>query len=238
MPTTQFDVGLNLESTHVLITGGAGLIGRAVVSAFLAAGACVTSLDIAYPSLSGEFSDHLDSFTKFHPELGSFQDNQDSAQSPWQLKLLPMHADTTDGEQLETAWSGAVKNFGPVQCCIALAAKDLSVLRHVGVTDMEPQQWMDTLRVNVGGPMLTARQWLRGLRAAQGKELAGKENINLIMVGSESGWFGERTNPDYAASKAAVQVGLLQSLKAEAPRIFEGARYLHFLRHFSQLSSL
>lgn len=35
---SKFDVGLGLEGVHVLCTGGAGLIGRGVVEAFLAAG--------------------------------------------------------------------------------------------------------------------------------------------------------------------------------------------------------
>lgn len=38
MQKPSFDVGLGLEGVHVLCTGGAGLVGRGVVEAFLAAG--------------------------------------------------------------------------------------------------------------------------------------------------------------------------------------------------------
>jgi hypothetical protein len=50
------------------------------------------------------------------------------------------------------------------------------------------------------------------------------KNVSLIIVGSESGWFGERSNADYAAGKSAVQVGLLKSLMADAARVWPGAR--------------
>ena len=56
---------------------------------------------------------------------------------------------------------------------------------------------------------------------AEGKTV---QNASLIIVGSESGRFGERGNPDYAAGKSAVQVGLLQSLRADVGRVMEGAR--------------
>jgi NAD(P)-dependent dehydrogenase (short-subunit alcohol dehydrogenase family) len=43
------DLGLKLEETHVLVTGGSGYIGIATVDALLAAGCYVTSLDIKEP---------------------------------------------------------------------------------------------------------------------------------------------------------------------------------------------
>jgi hypothetical protein len=48
--------------------------------------------------------------------------------------------------------------------------------------------------------------------------------VGLILVGSESGGFGERQCPEYAASKSAVQVGLLKSLSGDVVRVYEGAR--------------
>jgi NAD(P)-dependent dehydrogenase (short-subunit alcohol dehydrogenase family) len=35
---------------------------------------------------------------------------------------------------------------------------------------------------------------------------------------------GEPSNPDYSTSKAAVQYGLLQSLRRDAPKLYPGAR--------------
>lgn len=44
----SFDLSLGLEGTHVLVTGGNGLIGRVVVKAFLAAGATVEASTAHY----------------------------------------------------------------------------------------------------------------------------------------------------------------------------------------------
>lgn len=41
---TGFELGLGLEDTHVLVTGGSGLIGTVVVDAFLAAGDCIATV--------------------------------------------------------------------------------------------------------------------------------------------------------------------------------------------------
>jgi len=79
--------------------------------------------------------------------------------------------------------------------------------------------------VNVLGTFSTAREWLRGLRTHKiSGNLKKLCNVSLIIIGSESGHWGERTNADYGTSKAAVQYGLLQSLRQDAPQVFEGAR--------------
>lgn len=52
----------------------------------------------------------------------------------------------------------------------------------------------------------------------------GMKNVGLIIVGSESGTFGERGNADYAAGKSAVQGGLMRSLMGDVTRIWPGAR--------------
>lgn len=155
-----------------------------------------------------------------------------------------------------------------MECVVALAALDLSALPHMrdgeGVAGMSAEQFRRTLDVNVTGTFLTAREWLRGIKAhileswrgegqgeAQGDEgqeqrmpaqqedvvqraemaderpdvnAIGLGNVNLIIVGSESGSFGERGNPDYATSKSAVQGGLLRSLAADVGRVGKGIR--------------
>jgi NAD(P)-dependent dehydrogenase (short-subunit alcohol dehydrogenase family) len=194
------DLSLGLEGTHVLITGGAGYIGRTVVDAFLSAGAKVTSLDIA----------------KFqHPPSLSTSEN-----------FLELNADTTSQSSLETAWLHANTKFGPVETCVALAAMDMSVLpHHESAIDLPIEQFRRTLEVNVLGTFAVAQQWLRGLRLNRANPTAKKlRNLSLVLIGSESGHFGERMNADYSTSKSAVQFGLLRSLRQDTPRVFEGAR--------------
>lgn len=179
---------LGLQNTHVLVTGGAGLIGTAVVRAFLDEGAHVSSIDVAAP--------------------------------PTPVPTAHYYAgDVTDEGSFEAAWADAVRAGGPVAVCVALASLDLSVLpRHARATEtLSLAQFRRTLDVNVAGTWLAARAWLRGVRAG-----GERRNACLVVVGSESGRFGERGNPDYASAKSAVQGGLVSSLAAEAGR--EGVR--------------
>ncbi|KAL9039049.1 MAG: hypothetical protein Q9180_002764 [Flavoplaca navasiana] len=186
------DLGFRLERTHVVVTGGSGYIGTATVKAFLAAGAYVTVFDLTKPK---------------HP----IQD----------IHYKHHYVDISSEEQLACAFESARRDFGVVQCCVALASLDLSVLpHHASLCDMPVEQWRQTHRVNVEGTMLTAKWWMRQIRHSS----PDTTNVSLIIVGSESGHFGERMNADYASGKSAVQGGLLQSLKSDIPRVFPGAR--------------
>ena len=193
------DFGLDFKGTHVLVTGGAGYIGTAVVTAFLQLGAKVTVLDLAPRKLNAVLK-------RFDKRLKIFQ------------------TDISSEEAMASAFETASSAFGVPTVCIALAALDLSVLpHHESLTEMSLEQWQRTMRVNVDGTFLTARAWLRGIKAHAGEEL---KNVSLIIVGSESGTFGERGNADYASSKSAVQGGLVRSLMADAARVYPGARYV------------
>lgn len=166
------------------------------MAGFLSAGANVTALDID--------STKLDRLGK-HPSL--YKDI----------------CDITSEEQLEACFERARAHFGVVACCVALASLDFSVLDHMpSACDMTAQQFRRTMHVNVEGTFLTSRTWLRQIKdhAVPGVT----KNVSLIIVGSESGHFGERHNADYATAKAAVQYGLMPSLKADAPRVFPDAR--------------
>ena len=205
-------LSLLLSNTHVLITGASGFIGSATVSAFLAAGCLVSALDL-YPRPSPS--------NVHHPNLH------------W---LAP--TDISCESAVEAAFAAARAHHGVVvACCVALAGLDLSALEHhESLLTMGVEQWRRTFAVNVEGTFLTARTWLRGVerwrrerggggrgRGEDGKEEAVR-NVGLIVVGSESGREGERGNADYAAGKSAVQVGLVQSLKGDVSRVWDGAR--------------
>jgi NAD(P)-dependent dehydrogenase (short-subunit alcohol dehydrogenase family) len=188
-------LSLNLEHTHVLITGGAGYIGSATVLAFLAAGATVTALDIV--------DDKIAAFPK-HPNLH------------W------AHVDITSESALEAAFAAAVHSRGVIAVCVALASIDYSYLpHHDSLADMPLEQWQRTMRVNVEGTFLTARSWLRQLRS---HATPATRNVSLVIIGSEAAEMGVRVNADYSAGKAAVQIGLVQSLKADVVRIHPRGR--------------
>lgn len=204
MTTTHFHapfpLDLDLKGTHVLVTGGAGIIGKHVVSAFLSAGCKVTSLDISYPIS---------------------RSNYDQTR-----QLYEMHVDISDHKSMERAWTNAVTMFGVVECCVALASLDFSVCPQTeSICDFDMEEVKRIMDVNVGGTFTTAQFWLYGIRDhVQNTPDKPLKNPNLIIIGSEAGHWGIRTCAAYAASKSAVQYGLLQSLRQDAPRVYAKAR--------------
>jgi 3-oxoacyl-[acyl-carrier protein] reductase len=84
------------------------------------------------------------------------------------------------------------------------------------VWELPLARWRETLDQNLTATFLTARGFLRGV--------AERGRGNLILVGSTAGSFGEAGHSDYAAAKAALQGGLMLSLKNEIVRVAPRAR--------------
>lgn len=84
------------------------------------------------------------------------------------------------------------------------------------IADMDFSQWSNTLAVNLSGPFLLCRAYLRALRSAPE---AAKDAANIIFIGSTAGKFGEAGHGDYAATKSALMYGLTPTLKNEIVRI-------------------
>ncbi len=122
---------------------------------------------------------------------------------------LAVQADLTVEEEVERLFETADRELGGVDVCAAVAGvwprEDEPVWR------LPLERWEATLRSNLTATFLTARSFLRLVeRTGHG---------SLVLVGSTAGRFGEAGHSDYAAAKAAVQVGLLLSLKNEIVRI-------------------
>ncbi|VVT43840.1 uncharacterized protein SAPINGB_P000172 [Magnusiomyces paraingens] len=197
----SFDLGLGLEDSHVLVTGGNGAIGSTTVEAFLAAGARVSVFDIKLrsntPSQDNNNNNNNDTFRQYQ-------------------------VDISDPQALEQAFAKATQAFGLIHICVALAARDLSYCPHHGsLIDMPFSQFQQTIQTNVHGTFLTVQLWMKQLRDMA---TSTSRNLSLIIIGSESGHFGELGNPDYAAGKSAVQVGLLQSLRKDLVLVHPRAR--------------
>jgi 3-oxoacyl-[acyl-carrier protein] reductase len=123
-------------------------------------------------------------------------------------------ADLTSGEEAERLFETARKALGTVDACAAVAGVWPAEDRPVWELDLE--RWENTLRQNLTATFLTARGFLR--------EVARTGHGSLVLVGSTAGIFGEAGHSDYAAAKAAIQVGLLRSLKNEIVRVAPAAR--------------
>ncbi|KAF5518105.1 2,5-dichloro-2,5-cyclohexadiene-1,4-diol dehydrogenase [Colletotrichum aenigma] len=194
------DLDIGLEGTIVAVTGAGGQIGQVIVEAFLSAGCFVGALDI----------DHR-KFQRQHKNL------------------LWLQCDTTDERSVFDAWTAICSQFGNwPTVCVCAAALDLSFVKHhASITEMSAEQFRKTLDVNVTGTFITAKTWLSQIPRTDGSSLLKTDsvkNLSLVIIGSEAGIMGVPGNPDYAASKSAVQYGLMLSLAPDAVRINPKAR--------------
>ncbi|KAK4497919.1 hypothetical protein PRZ48_010574 [Zasmidium cellare] len=175
---TPFDLSLGFERTHVLVTGANGFIGRAVVHAFLAAGASVTACDLS-PRHDFDTSDP---------------------------KIQVVAADIT--KDIDEIFRKAEARFGPVETVVALASYDASVLTWTqSICDADVEEFRRVMEVNVTGTFQTVQRWLKGIRtAAESKETRdGLKNVGGVIVGSDAGVSGSRALPAYATGKSGVQ---------------------------------
>jgi 3-oxoacyl-[acyl-carrier protein] reductase len=104
---------------------------------------------------------------------------------------VALQADLTVEDEVDELFEAAERELGGVDVCAAVAGF--------------------SLRTNLTATFLTARAFLGVVeRSGHG---------SLVLVGSTAGRFGEAGHADYAAAKAAIQVGLLLSLKNEIVRV-------------------
>jgi 3-oxoacyl-[acyl-carrier protein] reductase len=118
-------------------------------------------------------------------------------------------ADLTREEDADRLFSEAREALGRLDVCAAVAGVYPS--EDLPVWELELERFEQTIRENLTATFLTCRAFLRGLRST------GRGA--LVLVGSTAGRFGEAGHADYAAAKAAIQRGLLLSLKNEAARL-------------------
>src|SRR5438552_2129956 len=118
-------------------------------------------------------------------------------------------ADLTDEDEADALFARAREQLGRVDVCAAVAGAWPQADEPVWALSLE--RWEATLRANLTATFLTARAFLR--------EVERNGHGGLVLVGSTAGRFGEAGHADYAAAKAAIQVGLLLSLKNEIVRI-------------------
>ena len=242
------ELSLSLEATHVLVTGAAGHIGRLVVTAFLSAGAHVSALDLS-PSLFTSLPSHPDllplsadvtSTSQLAEAFKAARERFGTVECCIHLAGLDLSVLSKKGvvdmepEDWERVLGVNVGGAFSVSREWAKEIREVISNREAVEGSLDGQVEKDNAARRIdetkvrseGGEMTTSK--------GQGKKAL--KNVSLILVGSESGWFGERMNAAYAASKSAIQVGLLQSLRAEVPRIYERARYVFFEIYFTATS--
>lgn len=118
-------------------------------------------------------------------------------------------ADLTSEAEVERLFSEARDSLRAVDVCAAVAG--VYPAEDVPLWELPLERFERTIAQNLTATFLTARAFLR--------RLADRGRGSLVLVGSTAGRFGEAGHADYAAAKAAIQVGLLLSLKNEAARL-------------------
>jgi 3-oxoacyl-[acyl-carrier protein] reductase len=123
-------------------------------------------------------------------------------------------ADLTKEDDVDRLFAESRDALGTVDVCAAVAG--VWPQPDEPVWQLSLERWEETLRANLTATFLTARGFLR--------EVERNGHGNLVLVGSTAGRFGEAGHADYASAKAAIQVGLLLTLKNEIVRIAPRAR--------------
>jgi 3-oxoacyl-[acyl-carrier protein] reductase len=118
-------------------------------------------------------------------------------------------ADLTFETEVDALFEQAREQLGAVDVCVANAG--VWPTPDEGLWEVSLARWEETLRLNLTATFLTARGFLR--------EVERTGHGNIVLIGSTAGRFGEAGHADYAAAKAAIQGGLLLSLKNEIVRI-------------------
>ena len=124
--------------------------------------------------------------------------------------VVSIQADVRDESSVDRLLKQAAEKHGPVS--ILIVNHGIWPSNSAPIAEMDLRQWQNTLAVNLTGPFLLCRAFLRALRAADG---AIKDTACIIFIGSTAGKFGEAAHADYAASKSALMYGLVPSLKNE-----------------------
>ena len=175
-------LNFGLKDVHVLITGAAGGIGLETVKTFLQLGARVTA--------------------HYNSNIGELSDLQN---------VVSVQADVREEVSVDKLLNTAAsQNGGPVS--VLVVNHGIWPTNNTHLADMDLAQWSNTLAVNLTGPFLLCRAYLRALRSAPDSV---KDTASIIFIGSTAGKFGEAAHGDYSATKSALMYGLTPTLKNE-----------------------
>ncbi|EUC55014.1 3-ketoacyl-(acyl-carrier) reductase [Rhizoctonia solani AG-3 Rhs1AP] len=194
--TGGLDFGLN--RVHVLVTGAAGGIGLEIVQEFLKQGAYVTA--------------------QYHTSPGSLTELQAGVDD---LELF--QADVTDEHAVKKLFSRGGEFFEQ-EVQVLIVNHGIFPNEDVNLVDMDLAQWKRTLDVNLTGPFLLVREFLRRLRKPRRKYAPDLSKVAVVVIGSTSGEFGEAGHVDYSCSKAALQSGFIRTVKNEIVQIAPAGR--------------
>jgi 3-oxoacyl-[acyl-carrier protein] reductase len=162
---------LKLDGRIALVTGGSRGIGRAICAALASEGA-----DVAVNYRSGK--EQADEVVQQVTEQGR--------------RAIAVQGDVSDYADAQRIVEETIAGLGGLHVLV----NNAGISRDTLIYNMEPDDWLDVMKVNFGGPFNCTK-------AALGHFMGQRDGVivNISSVMGEKGWMGAS---NYAASKAAV----------------------------------
>ena len=126
-------------------------------------------------------------------------------------RCTALGADLTREKDVAELFAATQNLWGAVEILIANAGRWPP--EHLSVESMSLERWRATLDANLTTAFLCMREFMRGIRGQ------GLTNPAAVLIGSTAAMVGEAGHADYAAAKAAITYGFVQSLKNEMCRL-------------------
>ena len=190
-----------LKGKTVLLTGASGGIGSEIAKAFADEGA---NLVLTYfkgrtgiEKLKGELEAQ-------HSEAKGCDESEELKQNKG--RTLYISVNLTSEADVDKMFREADKSFGRIDVLVACAGA-WSDPKYIA--DRTLEEWETAFKLNSTACFLLARGFFRNLRKYP------EDNASIVFIGSTAGDLGEAQHHDYAATKSAITVGLLHSLKVE-----------------------
>ncbi|KAK5001104.1 hypothetical protein LTR66_000142 [Elasticomyces elasticus] len=149
-------------------------------------------------------------------------DRRPSPLSPSE-NLYAVQGDISDEKSVAACIAQAQQHFGPINILAANAGITDESASH-NIWEQSLEMWESVYRVNVRGTFLTIKHFILAMQNAQketGEELS---NVAIVVTGSECGKYGQAGHAEYASGKAALQYGLVTTVKNEIVRLNSKAR--------------
>jgi NAD(P)-dependent dehydrogenase (short-subunit alcohol dehydrogenase family) len=175
-------VTLHLEGGNVVITGGAGLLGRALANAFAARGARIVVVDV----LGEPARVVADEVRELH-----------------QVPSIAIEADVADRGSMDEVARRAVGEFGPVSVLVNNAGR--AILKPF--VELTPADWAAVLDVQLGGVLNGIQAFVPGMVASP----SGSHVVNTASMSGVGRADLRVLNAPYVTAKFAV-VGLSEAM--------------------------
>jgi 3-oxoacyl-[acyl-carrier protein] reductase len=162
---------MKLADRVALVTGGSRGIGRAIAEGLAAEGAAVA---VNYRSGAEQAAEVVDAIVT----QGG--------------RAVAIQGDVSSYAEAERVIADTVEQLGGLHAVI----NNAGVSRDALIYNMDPEDWLDVMRVNFGGVFNCTKAALKTFMAQRDGAI-----VNISSVMGERGWTGES---NYAASKGAV----------------------------------